>query len=197
MNRRMTVDERLARNSVPAPNDCLIWTGAVNTQGYGIITVNGRTWRAHRLSYTLRHGDIPTGLVLDHFVCDIPACINPDHLRPVTQRENILRGNGTAAGHAAQTHCKCGHLLHGEIGQRRCAECRPYRPGKPRVARQKAPAPPAQHAVAGPRVPSTLRDGLAALLASRDACKAEAAATSQVADPQSSRHSMTGQEAGG
>jgi hypothetical protein len=49
---------------------------------------------AHRRSYERDVGPIPEGLQIDH-LCAERACINPDHLQPVTARENIRRGRGT------------------------------------------------------------------------------------------------------
>jgi HNH endonuclease len=63
---------------------------------------------AHAFSYEIAHGPVPPGLVLDH-LCRHPACVNPDHLEPVTQRENILRGAApTVLLHHAGV-CKRGH----------------------------------------------------------------------------------------
>jgi hypothetical protein len=47
---------------------------------------------AHRVSYTLIRGPIPDGLVIDH-LCRTHNCVNPFHLEPVTNAENIRRGN--------------------------------------------------------------------------------------------------------
>jgi hypothetical protein len=55
-------------------------------------------------------------------------CVRPDHLEPVTQRENVLRGVGTAATHAKQTHCEHGHEFtpeHTIIRRNGSRECRP------------------------------------------------------------------------
>ena len=65
-------------------------------------------WGAHRVSYQLVVGEIPEGLTLDH-LCRNPSCVNPDHLEPVTTKENILRGVSKIAQQARQTHCKRGH----------------------------------------------------------------------------------------
>lgn len=51
---------------------------------------------------------IPDGLVLDH-LCRNRACINPNHLEPVSTRVSILRGEGVMARHARKTHCPHGH----------------------------------------------------------------------------------------
>lgn len=61
--------------------------------------------RAHRYSYTVLHGrKIPEGKIIDH-LCRNRACVNPDHMEPVTNRENVIRGDSprlTRERHAAQ-----------------------------------------------------------------------------------------------
>jgi len=69
--------------------------GNKNADGYGQLGLrkNGysTTVQAHRLCYELLVGKIEDGLQVDH-LCRIHNCVNPDHLEPVTQRENIVRG---------------------------------------------------------------------------------------------------------
>jgi hypothetical protein len=95
---------------------CWNWTGHTSG-GYGRITrsradvkANGgpRGVQAHRFAYEDIVGPIPAGLQLDH-LCRNQLCVNPDHLEPVTQRENLLRGEGSAAINAKKTHCIHGH----------------------------------------------------------------------------------------
>ena len=93
-------------------NGCWIWTGAssagsTNPQRYPMFHYR-RMVRAHRWSYERWAGPIPEGLWIDH-LCRVTMCVNPEHLEPVTPRENILRGEGVAAKEARQTHCKKGH----------------------------------------------------------------------------------------
>jgi hypothetical protein len=75
---------------------CWLWLRWRDPNGYGRISQSrwGRSLLAHRWYYEQRHGPIAAGLHLDH-LCRRPSCVNPDHLEPVTNRENILRGRAT------------------------------------------------------------------------------------------------------
>ena len=94
-------------------NKCWVWTGCVARGGYGIIRINGHNYYAHRVSYELYKNNISTGLEVDH-LCRNSSCVNPDHLEPVTPRENTLRSDGVAAHNSKKTHCKHEHPLSGE-----------------------------------------------------------------------------------
>lgn len=120
-------------NKVHKTDSCWLWTGLLN-KGYGQFGFSeSGVWvsrAAHRLAYLSLIGPIPDGLVLDHFVCDTPRCVNPSHLRPVSRRENNLRSNSASALMLARTHCGEGHeftpantLRTGRGGWRRCREC--------------------------------------------------------------------------
>jgi hypothetical protein len=92
---------------------CWLWTGATTASGYGNIMVSSqggkKTYRAaHRVSYELLVGQIPGKLSLDH-LCRNRRCVNPQHLEPVTQRVNLLRGVGLTATNASKEHCLRGH----------------------------------------------------------------------------------------
>lgn len=104
---RATLDERVTVK----PDGCWDWSNA-NAGGYGMWTQHGVTIPAHRLMYRLLVGPIPVGRDLDH-LCRNRRCVNPEHLEPVTRRENLLRGETIPASRAAQTHCHQGHPLTG------------------------------------------------------------------------------------
>lgn len=66
---------------------CWHWTGAKNEKGYGLFYADDKQIRAHRYSYQRVNGPIPDGLQIDH-ICHNPACVNPEHLRAVTVKQN-------------------------------------------------------------------------------------------------------------
>ena len=103
----MLTTEQRFWSKVDKSGECWIWTAGKTSKGYGKFT-HSRSNRAHRWAYEQVNGPIPEGLVIDH-LCRTPACVNPNHLEAVTPRVNILRGIGSAAQYAKQTHCKHGH----------------------------------------------------------------------------------------
>jgi hypothetical protein len=124
-----TLPERFWSKVQLRPTGCWEWTASLST-GYGQCFIGGRVDKAHRVTYMALVGPIPEGLVLDH-LCRNRACCNPEHLEPVSNKENILRGVSPSANQARRTHCRKGHPLEGEnlspgqvlIGKRGCRTC--------------------------------------------------------------------------
>lgn len=127
MRKRGTTDATTTRSRFDAkyavdPDGCWVWTDAARA-GYGFLLVNGKKQMAHRVSYELHVGPIPEGLQIDH-LCRNKLCVNPTHLEPVTQRENILRSDNMAARWARRTECHvCGGELKWRGDRRYCVEC--------------------------------------------------------------------------
>lgn len=74
---------------------CVLWHKSLSSTGYGNDRLDGKRIGAHRRAYIEAKGPIPEGMVIDH-LCRNKACVNPDHLEAVPQRENILRGSMSA-----------------------------------------------------------------------------------------------------
>ena len=124
-----TGDRFWSKVDTGAPGGCWLWTDAPGHYGYGKFYVGGKHARAHRFAYEFLVGDVPAGLVLDH-LCRNRMCVNPGHMEPVTNRENILRGKSPSARHARKTHCVNGHAFDEantyktRKGGRLCRACR-------------------------------------------------------------------------
>lgn len=83
---------------------CWNWAGGTTVAGYGELRVDGAMKYTHRISYELHHGPIPSGSDVLHS-CDIPACVNPDHLflgdAKANSRDMFLKGR-QGAGYPAR-----------------------------------------------------------------------------------------------
>ena len=111
-------------------NECWIWNGAKNNNGYGFIRYKNSLQLVHRIMYSWFIKPIPRGLSskgqVDH-MCNNRLCCNPKHLQFITQKENVLRGKGVSAVNARKIFCKRGHKLplkdNRSDGGRRCLIC--------------------------------------------------------------------------
>lgn len=97
---------------------CWVWQGSLNSQGHSSFWFgHGELGGGHRFAYETLVGSVPPGMHLDHVChsrdltcsggapCRHRRCVNPDHLEPVSPKENTRRGRG----HGSETHCPKGH----------------------------------------------------------------------------------------
>ena len=128
-----TIKDRFLSNVDKAgPAGCWQWLAGHSTHGYGRFFNGYRTMQAHRFAYELFVGAIPANFQIDH-LCRNVSCVNPEHLEPVTMRENLARApiNGVyvaACIQLSKTHCPHGHPYNAENtsnynGTRKCRTC--------------------------------------------------------------------------
>lgn len=79
-------------------NGCWLWTGAMNTSGYGKVMRGKKHKGAHRVSWERVNGPIPDDLCICH-KCDVRRCVNPDHMFLGSIRDNFddMRAKGRNA----------------------------------------------------------------------------------------------------
>lgn len=124
---------------------CWEWRGVLQ-RGYGILHVDGRAIRAHRLSWELHNGPIPPSLYACHR-CDNPKCVRPDHIFLGTHGDNMADAHqkgrlpmAPAKARREQMHCLRGHPFDDENtrwhrnGTRHCRACERERARTRRLA---------------------------------------------------------------
>lgn len=157
---KKTLADRFYEKIAVRENGCWEWLGAKVPCGYGQKWDGLKVIPAHRWAYQHFVGPVPDGMQLDHLchtkdsacsggvTCQHRACVNPDHLEPVTSRENSGRGLAGAVNGARQsaiTHCPQGHEYTPENTYwrpdgrgRHCRTCTYERNKARRLARQAA-----------------------------------------------------------
>jgi NUMOD3 motif len=84
-----SLQARFDKFTIPEPNSgCLIWLGKLANE-YPSIKVKGYNLRSTRVAMALAGRDVPIGLFCCHS-CDVPSCVNVNHLYPGTQSQNML-----------------------------------------------------------------------------------------------------------
>jgi hypothetical protein len=102
--RRDETDAGRFQRHIRQAGDCHLWTGYLNSDGYGRFRAGGRMLSAHRFAYESAKGPVPDGYEIDH-LCRTRHCVNPEHMEAVPHPENMRRG---LRGELT-THCKQGH----------------------------------------------------------------------------------------
>ena|SRR5215469_14381135 len=121
------VSRLLSKIRIDPSSGCWIWQGALS-RGYGVIKIDGKMLKTHRVMFRHGYGPIRKGFHLDH-LCRVKACANPEHLEEVSPRENMMRGESIQALNARKTECDHGHKFSDENtyidkrGNRACKTC--------------------------------------------------------------------------
>ena len=110
MSKKASMEERFFQK-VNKTDSCWLWTGSLTSRGYGCFGVAGKTTAAHRYSYQIHTGEIPQGLIICHS-CDVPSCVNPEHLWAGTYADNMkdmVSKDRHGESSRKKTHCRKGH----------------------------------------------------------------------------------------
>jgi hypothetical protein len=103
---------------IKGPNECWLWQGTTDQDGYGILCFKYEIIKAHRFAYHIYKGHIADGTLVLH-TCDVPGCCNPAHLYLGTVQDNIndrTVRNRTAHNNGTQNgQCKLSDVQVDEI----------------------------------------------------------------------------------
>lgn len=89
-----SLHRRFFSKTVDASSGCMIWTGAVQRNGYGAFKCNGQKHDAHVFSWRIANGGVPVplGQLVMHS-CDCRPCVNPAHLVLGTTSDNMRQAH--------------------------------------------------------------------------------------------------------
>lgn len=138
---KRSFDRFIDKVEIVTESGCWIWTGSLNRQGYGQFHDNDSTLaysRGHILAHRWSFNHFKGPLSVDAHVChrcDVPCCVNPDHLWCGTHQQNMAdlwnKGRGTKGRQfpeRVKDTCKHGHSFTMEntiyVGARRAKRCR-------------------------------------------------------------------------
>ena len=93
-------------NKINKTDSCWLWMSST-VKGYGQFGFGGKMFLSHRFMWELKFGSIPPGLQVCH-KCDVPLCVNPDHLWLGTAKDNIRDcWNKKRKNHQGENHPAC------------------------------------------------------------------------------------------
>ncbi len=107
---KQSIRDRFMSKICKDKSGCWLWTRGQDKDGYGHFSIKHKIYRAHRMSYILHIGKIPRGCFVCH-ACDVPACVNPEHLFIGTvldnYRDSVKKGRRNHVGQKGINNWAC------------------------------------------------------------------------------------------
>jgi len=108
----------LERRIIKSDVGCWLWQRGKNNAGYGWATINDRQFLAHRVSWELFKGEIEDSQCVLH-KCDVPSCVNPEHLFLGTRADN-----NKDAANKGRTHHPINNKFHSKLNMEKANQIR-------------------------------------------------------------------------